>query len=67
MSESLHKVSVALPRDEYMALVEFCAEATSARGSRVTHVAVMRQVLRQMLADDYLRKRTTAEVELKRP
>lgn len=51
------KVSVALPPRLYYQLVEFCAGAAKARGSRVTHREVMMALVTELFGSEQLRKR----------
>lgn len=56
------KVSVALHPRPYFALVDFCAGAAKVTGSRVTHVEVMRALVRELLTDADLRSRVTEQL-----
>lgn len=55
--ERLTKVSVALQREKYLGLVEFCAAAARDTGGRVTHTDVFRSLLDEMASDHLLRRK----------
>lgn len=59
------KVSAALAPKLYYDLVDFCAAASRAVGTRVTHVEVLRILVGEMLADEQLRNRVTTQLRMK--